>query len=385
MTQSGSQQPPFSPRKLTALVCALVITGMAMVWLIGHFTTRLQLAQQTDSLGASLANQTALLATELVLANDLISLNVLLTELTRSPAIAQAAVFTVDDQVLAIAGPSAARLPEREPGPSGSYVAPIALQDSVAGYVRVYLEPQQSEGNETATAWMIPGAMALMLLLSASLMTTIQRPGRRPQAVPGESGEQEHGRAAAMPVNAVLHLRGQSAGNPTTLQELHEALDRAAELYQARLVAVPGEAGDHRVFQLQFTQTGHAGELAYHALCCAVLVLATNNRANRHRDADERITLRAALHCTQSASDTTELGGMDDTLRLAEMFSGQSPENGLLATEEVLDLAGAGSHFVHEWHSQFLDLLDGEPYELFLVRAPAGPTRALLQRQAGLL
>ena len=51
----------------------------------------------------------------------------------------------------------------------------------------------------------------------------------------------------------------------------------------------------------------------------------------------------------------------------------------------VLSLAGADNHFHSEWHSQLIDLLDGEPHELYLVRAPAGPTRALLQRQASLL
>jgi len=192
--------PPvaLSTRQWTLLVCGLVLTGMTVVWTIGHFTTRYQLEQQTESLGNTLANQTALLATELVLANDLISLNVLLTELTRSPAIAQAAVFTVDDQVLAIAGPSAASGPDREPGRSGSHVAPIALQDSVAGYVRIYLDRRQMTGRNPAAIWMIPGAMVLMLTLSAALMTAVQRPpapasvagnrrGQRDESAPGAS------------------------------------------------------------------------------------------------------------------------------------------------------------------------------------------------------
>jgi uncharacterized membrane protein affecting hemolysin expression len=388
MTTTGSHQPLLTTRQRTLLVCGLVLTGMVMVWLVSHFTSRYQLEQQTDSLGATLANQTALLATELVLSNDLISLNVLLTELTRSPALAQAAVFTVDDQVLAIAGPSAARNPQRELGLADSFVAPIALQDSVAGYVRVYLDPQQMRGGDSSTAWMIPVAMTLMLVLTATVMTAIQHPGRRRDTAGAEPGDPDDSAASVMPANAVLHLRAGAGtvGSRAARQELQLALTRAADLYQARLVTV-SEAGKDRdhIVQLQFAQTGHAGELAYHTLCCAVLVLAMNNRANRYRAEDERITLQAALHCALSSSDTTELGGLEDTARLAELISGQSPENGLLASEEVLSLAGADSHFHSEWHSQLIDLLDGEPYELYLVRAPAGPTRALLQRQASLL
>lgn len=387
MTASESHQSLLTARQRTLLVCGLVLVGMAMVWLVSHFTTRYQLEQQTDSLGATLANQTALLATELVLSNDLISLNVLLTELTRSPAVSQAAVFTVDDQVLAISGPSASRDPGRGSGRTGSYAAPIALQDSVAGYVRVYLDQQQMSDGGTPTLWMTPGAMALMLVLSATLMTALQRPRQPPRPDTGERDPDDTS-ASVMPANAVLHLQtcAGKAGSEAARGELEQSLARAADLYQARMITVAeaGEASGH-VVQLQFSQAGHANELAYHALCCAVLVLAMNNRANRYRSEDERITLQAALHCALSESDTTELGGLEDSIRLAELISGQSPENGLLASEEVLTLAGADNHFHSEWHSQFIDLLDGEPHELYLVRAPAGPTRALLQRQASLL
>lgn len=386
MNTNGSHQPLLTMRQRTLLACVLVLAGMVMVWMLSHFATRYQLEQQTDSLGATLANQTALLATELVLANDLISLNVLLTELTRSPAVSQAAVFTVDDQVLAISGPSASRDTDRESVSAGSYVAPIALQDSVAGYVRVYLDRRQMSGGETPTVWMIPGAIALMLVLSATLMTVSQRP-RRPEPV--DDGRDEPDDASSvMPANAVLYLQtgAGGAGSETARQELEQSLARAADLYQARMITMAEAGGDSgHIVQLQFSQTGHANELAYHALCCAVLVLAMNNRANRYRAEGERITLQAALHCSLSEPDTTELGGLDDTIRLAELISGQSPENGLLASEEVLSLAGADNHFHSEWHSQLIDLLDGEPHELYLVRAPAGPTRALLQRQASLL
>lgn len=387
MSATESRHSLLTSRQRTLLVCGLVLAGMAMVWLVSHSATRLRLEQQTDSLGTTLANQTALLATELVLSNDLISLNVLLTELTRSPAVSQAAVFTVDDQVLAISGPSASRNTNREPGRTGSYVAPIALQDSVAGYVRIYLDQQRTGGGSAATVWMIPGAMALMMLLSATLMTTVQRP-RQPPEITENRADPETSSASVMPANAVLHLQASAARThgEAPRHELEQSLSRAADLYQARLITVTeGSEEEGLIVQLQFSQTGHASELAYHALCCAVLVLAMNNRANRHRTEDNRITLQAALHCSLSESDTTELGDLEDTVRLAELIAAQSPENGLLASEEVLTLAGAGSHFHSEWHSQFIDLLDGEPHELYLVRAPAGPTRALLQRQASLL
>ncbi len=53
-------------------------------------------AQQADALGQSLTTQTAASATELLVSNDILSLNVLLNNLVKNPLVAHAAIYSVD-------------------------------------------------------------------------------------------------------------------------------------------------------------------------------------------------------------------------------------------------------------------------------------------------
>ena len=74
---------------------------MCVFWLISSYSNRSLLQQQADGLGQALAEQTAMQLTELVLANDLISVNVVLNSLTEATGIQRISVLSVDDAVLA--------------------------------------------------------------------------------------------------------------------------------------------------------------------------------------------------------------------------------------------------------------------------------------------
>lgn len=65
--------------------------------------------EQADALGQSLTTQTATSATELLVSNDILSLNVLLNNLTKNPLVAHAAIYSVDNRILA----EAANVPNR--------------------------------------------------------------------------------------------------------------------------------------------------------------------------------------------------------------------------------------------------------------------------------
>ncbi len=82
---------------------SLLLVALALViyaWVIGmQFKHAMQ--QQSDALGQSLIVQTAASATELLVANDILSLNVLLNNLVRNPLVAHAAIYSVDNRLLA--------------------------------------------------------------------------------------------------------------------------------------------------------------------------------------------------------------------------------------------------------------------------------------------
>ena len=84
--------------RFTIAVSSLVLLCMCVVWLIRNYTNQNLLRQQADSLGAPVARQTAIQVAALVLANDLITTRVMLEQLTREAAIAEAAVINVNGE-----------------------------------------------------------------------------------------------------------------------------------------------------------------------------------------------------------------------------------------------------------------------------------------------
>ena len=107
---------------------SLLLVALALViyaWVMGmQFKQAMQ--QQADALGQSLIVQTAASATELLVSNDILSLNVLLNNLTKNPLVAHAAIYSVDSRILAEAGARPHRRPARQQRPQA---LAAALQD----------------------------------------------------------------------------------------------------------------------------------------------------------------------------------------------------------------------------------------------------------------
>jgi uncharacterized membrane protein affecting hemolysin expression len=122
---------------------SLLLVGLALIicaWVMGmQFRNAMQ--QQADAIGQSLVTQTAASATELLVANDLLSLNVLLSNLNKNPLVAHAAIYSVDNRTLAEAGSRPKRdfLGQND----GLYSYPITFQEVIAGHLRISLDMQQ--------------------------------------------------------------------------------------------------------------------------------------------------------------------------------------------------------------------------------------------------
>lgn len=126
-------------------------------------------------MGTTLAQQTALQLTELVLANDLISMNVVLSSITRNSSIAEVAVLNIDNEVIAVASrpPTPVKtiipLPVTLNAIDGVYLVPIRLADSTAGYVRLSLDMVFIEVGIVNNFLFIIAATLLLLILAATL------------------------------------------------------------------------------------------------------------------------------------------------------------------------------------------------------------------------
>ncbi|MDC0598274.1 hypothetical protein OAP18_00325 [Gammaproteobacteria bacterium] len=131
--------------KIALCFCSLVLCVLSVFWLIAQSELHKNLQQQADKLGFIIAEQTANSIRELVLANDLLSLNVVLGQLSQNNNIVNIAVFDIDGQLLTSSGPVAA--PAANQGFDSSYLAPIVLQDTIAGSVQLQLDTSNVESS----------------------------------------------------------------------------------------------------------------------------------------------------------------------------------------------------------------------------------------------
>ena len=161
--------------KFTVTGCLFLVLAMCVFWLISSYSNRSLLQQQADGLGQALAEQTAIQLTELILANDLISMNVVLNSLTEATGVQRISVLSVDDAVLAQAEGRVEAIRPLVPLPvplaasRAQYEAPITLNDAVAGTVRLELNLDYIEAGAVNSLLLIAAATFLLLTVCVLL------------------------------------------------------------------------------------------------------------------------------------------------------------------------------------------------------------------------
>lgn len=150
----------------------LLLVALALViyaWVIG-MQFKHAMEQQADALGQSLVTQTAASATDLLVANDILSLNVLLSNLVKNPLVAHAAIYSVDNRVLAESGtrPQQGLLGDD----NGLYSTPISFQEVIAGHLRVSLDMQQFQQPMTISLQSM--GMLSLILLALTLILSLR-------------------------------------------------------------------------------------------------------------------------------------------------------------------------------------------------------------------
>ncbi|MCW3147332.1 AhpA/YtjB family protein [Stutzerimonas stutzeri] len=154
----------------------LLLVALALIiyaWVIG-MQFKHAMEQQADALGQSLVTQTAASATDLLVANDILSLNVLLSNLVKNPLVAHAAIYSVDNRVLAESGarPQHSLLGDD----NGLYSTPISFQEVIAGHLRISLDMEQFQQPMTIS---LQSMGLLSLILLALALTLSMRLGRQ--------------------------------------------------------------------------------------------------------------------------------------------------------------------------------------------------------------
>ena len=128
---------------------------------------------QADAVGQSLTTQTATSATELLVSNDILSLNVLLGNLVKNPLVAHAAIYSPDNRILAEAGqrPKHSLLGEAQ----GLYQTKITFQDVTAGQLRLSLDMAQFQQPMLISLESMAILAAILLVLALTLSLRLGR------------------------------------------------------------------------------------------------------------------------------------------------------------------------------------------------------------------
>lgn len=153
----------------------VILVALALVIYAGVMGLQFKQAmhEQADALGESLTTQTATSATELLVSNDILSLNVLLNNLTKNKLVAHAAIYSVDNRILAESGqrPKHSLLGEAE----GMYESKITFQDVTAGQLRISLDMDQFQQPMTISLQSMGILSAILLALSLALSLRMGR------------------------------------------------------------------------------------------------------------------------------------------------------------------------------------------------------------------
>ena len=143
----------------------MLIVLVSVFALMAHLVFTRSIETQASNFAQTLAKQTADSVTELVLANDLLGLNVVLGQLTQEPGFESATITDVDGRILA------STLQPGSPVPKTGrlYQSPITLQDSVAGQVIFVFDDTLLDEPKSRFLYLYAGSLAIGLLVACVL------------------------------------------------------------------------------------------------------------------------------------------------------------------------------------------------------------------------
>lgn len=415
--------------KIFLLTATLFLLVFSSLWLMVKNELTSTLQAQTDSLGTTLLTRTADSITELVLANDILSLNVVLKQLATNQDILNVTVFNVDNQVIASSG---SNFNQEASLINASYTAPIALQDSIAGSIRLTLSlesQEQSLGDLQLYFWGI-SALGLVLALAASFSLG-QHLGEPlvalAKAVSADNGFSHHEAeddARSDEVGILLRAckeafssQQEPVTTKTTANKTQAAdcgkftllsvkpcdLEALSELYSPQdldkrlnesmtylKAACDLYGGDlhlqHGQALLSFDARQAPHDHSFNAICCAQLFLCVMSELKTRGDGQgENPAFALGIHSgnvfQSSRSNSQERAILGKTVELTQHLSGLGTAGRVLLSRTAYSEAGGEGRLGQPVKAGLQIPDQGEEFEIYVLDGVGGPYLTLLQRQ----
>ena len=318
--------------------------------------------EQERATGEMLAGLAARASTDGLIDEDRIELGVVANRLTGVPRVAGVAIFTVEDELLALSGTLEHGTP---------FVEPIVLDDTLLGYARISLVAPPAAPDPIRLGWTVLALVAIALLVawwSARLRGGSHQPSQQTSIDPDSATE------AVTRFLLVGNLHNQLSMSGSERRRSDEralaVARQVGEIYGCRSTHLPGTG------LLMTFAAREDNDSAFEAVCAAFLIaerLAGDAATGRYRFGLHVVELQAG----ESPSDHP--AALEDAALLAAM--GKS--GAIVASESFFArLAEPGRLEARAFSHPMLEQLHATSEQSCLITGLVGDHRALLEQQA---
>ena len=364
------------------VAAALVIVG----W---HQTSQATASERMNRFGETLSWQIADLVVEPLLSNDRIRLGVLTTRMAEFDEVDGVAVYTVDNQLISIGGSTTnLQLP--------TFTQRVTVQDTVAGFVRLTLEPNAFETSFGAKLWATApwwlGAM-ILAVLSGYISTLDKVPVRVPadnnsgdESTDDTSGSPKHDeqpKPASVFILIVNVFNQISLPNEQKVDVLRQTLriaSRVANLYAARAMPLTGTG-----VALAFDQTETA-DRPFEVVCAALLLREALGALNRDHYIHDQPEIRFRFGLHEGPIDDTNTLLESDNAADTVLLSALAPDGRLAVSHAVMASIERPERIEGEpVANPAADALTTTSRQFHVVEGVAATYQTLIERQAELI
>jgi hypothetical protein len=304
---------------------------------------------RTAQFGNAAAAQLAMLSIEPLITLDRIRLGVLATRMSELPELESVTIVTVDDRIVANAGP-------RPLADTPLYTHTVEFEGAVAGYVQIAVSPNAFSASGFASAYLLlPALISALLAAVAGYLL-----GLRLDAAPEIDADlADETNEIAAPETAIateptadwllaVNLLNLMALPPPERSAVLADVRRRATLVARQHGALARDLSNVGVL---LTFLADEPDQCFKVLCAALLLADSLEQMNeaRHAAARPELKFRFGAHVVPRASDTFELNS--DAVQDTVVLSAVAPEGSIAASREAFGRLQRPERFVAEEQS----------------------------------
>lgn len=366
-------------RPLLLLCAGILLAALASALVCQHVIVE-SLHNRTAQYGRALADLAARQAIDATLNHDLVSLQVILSDIAENPDVANATIHDVENNLLVQAGQAPDK--GRPQANQRYFTAPITLHNSIAGYVTVSLGLASVTDVERQIYWLF-GFMAILLIALTLSALYFGRSWAVPLAIsrpaipivdspPGPEPELSVSGNAAFPrVEMVVRFHNlrelsvqlDSRAFRKVSRRIEEQFKGILALYSGQLIQMDAEQA-----RIAFANPEVEREAAFQAVCSAKLLLTLNEQS-------AQFPLRLSAMIVHRDSDSTILKNLQYQLAESDEYNqllSEAADGSLLMEARLIRDSDFAAKIRQQPLDEFEDLVEilalSEQYEQLLER-----------------